>query len=471
MIEVRCQRKEQTMDTKTYIERRKTLNAAVPEGAILLFGQQETPRNYLANPYPFRQDSHFLYYVGTNLPGLALAILPDGSEILYGPPEDPDDLVWNGPHPVLADHAREAGIERTDEISALRPLIDRFQQQETPVHYLPPYRDDRTLAYARLLGLPLSDVCSGASNDLVTAVVAQREIKSDAEVAEIEEALGIAAQVYKAAFEATRPGVKEFFVAGAMQGVALEHNRAQSFLPIVSVRGEVLHNNSYGNTLEAGDLLLVDSGLESPEFYACDTTRTFPVSGKYEPRQKAIYDTVLAAQLAAIEKAAPGVTMKELHLLTARTIAEGLKDIGLMKGNLDDAVAKGAHAMFYVHGLGHMIGLDVHDMEDLGDAVGYGPGLSRSDQFGLAFLRLAKKLEKGFCVTFEPGVYFVPALIDRWEEAGLHKEFIDYDEARKYIGFGGVRIEDDILITEDGCRVLGPAIPKTTEEIEAALAK
>ncbi|MFH2006047.1 MAG: aminopeptidase P family protein [bacterium] len=459
------------MDTRTYIERRKTLHRAVGGGAILLLGQEETSRNYLANPYPFRQDSHFLYFVGTDLPGFAAVLLPDGEELLFGAPEEPDDLVWHGPHPVLQDHAERAGIAESASMAELGARLQALASKGVPIHYLPTYRPDRTVRLAALLSLSLAEVESGHSAELVRAVVAQRSIKSDAEVAQIENALEVSYEMYQVALGLIAPGRTEAEIAGAMQGVALSGDRAQSFQPIVSVRGEVLHNNSYGNTLQKGDLLLIDSGTESPHYYASDITRTFPVSGKFSPEQRAVYQAVLDSQLAAIRAAKPGVTNRELHLIAARTMASGLKDMGLMKGDVDEAVAAGAHALFYVHGLGHMLGLDVHDMEDLGDAVGYAGGEARSEQFGLAFLRLAKPLEQGFCLTVEPGIYFVPALIDRWRESGAHTSFIDYDAVEGFRSFGGVRIEDDLLITAQGSRTLGRPIPKTVAQVEAALSR
>jgi Xaa-Pro aminopeptidase len=443
----------------------------VSKGAILLLGQDDAPRNYLANTYPFRPDSHFLYYVGTNLPGMATLLLADGSEVLLGPAEDPDDLVWHGPHPVLADHAREAGIGQTAEISTLAQTLSELRTKGEAVHYLSPYRADRALRLAELLGRSVAEVATGVSGELARAVVEQRSVKSEAEVAQIEEALGVTAWMYAAAMGMARPGITEAQVAGAMQGVALAHDRAQCFLPIVTIRGEVLHNNYYGNTLKDGDMLLVDSGAESPCFYASDITRTFPVSGRFSAEQKEIYQVVLNSQLAVIEAASPELTNKQLHLVAAKTIASGLTELGLMRGDPAEAVAQGAHALFFCHGIGHMLGLDVHDMEDLGDAVGYPKGEGRSAQFGLSFLRLAKKLKPGYVITDEPGVYFVPALIDRWAGEKKNEAFIDYEMVERFRHFGGVRIEDDLLITEKGCRVLGPPIAKTVVEIEEQMTR
>ena len=451
--------------------RRHTLRRAVHGGALLLVGQEDTPRNYAANAYPFRQDSSFLYFVGVDQPGLAALILPDGEEWLFGTPEHPDDLVWYGPHPALADHGAAAGISRTASISELAPRLRALGAKGVEIHYLPPYRPDRAQRLASLLGKPIEDVARGVSGAFVAAVVAQRSHKTEAEVAQIEEALSISKAMYEAAYSLIRPGRYEREIAGAMQGVALGRDRAQSFNPIVSVRGEVLHNVSYDNCLEPGQLLLVDSGTESAHHYASDITRTYPVSGRFTPEQRALYEVVLAGQRAAIEAASPALSNRDLHLLAARHMAEGLKDMGLMKGDAQAAVDVGAHALFFVHGLGHMLGLDVHDMEDLGDAVGSPEGQARSSQFGLSFLRLARRLEPGFVITVEPGIYFIPALVDRWQAEGLHRDFICYDRLGPFRSLGGIRIEDDLLIPEGGARVLGPPIPKTVAEVEAILAQ
>ncbi len=458
------------MNSQTFASRRAKLRKDVPDGAILILGQKIASRTYPANPYPFRQSSHFLYYTGLNAPDLALLMLPGGEEILFGLPEDPDDLIWHGPHPSIKDFANDAGIGRTEDIGRLKATLGKLKGSHE-IHYTPPIRGDQALVLGDLLDVAPAGVGAGASMPLARAIVEQRSIKTDEEVAEIEEALEITAKMYEVAFRLAGPGKVESEVAGAMQGVALAHDSAQSFCPIVSIRGEVLHNESYLNTMNAGDLLLIDSGNESKNFYASDITRTIPVSGTYSEQQRGVYQTVLNAQLAAIEATSPAISNRDAHLIAARTITEGLKSLGLMKGDVDEAVNAGAHALFFCHGLGHMLGLDAHDMEDLGDVVGYPEDQKRSKQFGLSFLRLAKKLKPGFVITFEPGVYFVPALIDRWKAEKKHEAFIDYKKLEEYRGFGGVRIEDDILITEDGCRVLGPGIPKTIEEVEESMKK
>lgn len=457
------------MDQKTYVQRRRNLRQAVTDGAILLPANLEAPRNYEDNVYPYRQDSHFLYYAGIKEAGMAVLILPDGEEILFGRRAEPDDLVWFGPHQTLPDYAEAAGFGKTGYLADLGPRLRELESAGVSIHYLPSYRDSRRFQLAGWLGRDPREIDAGASMELARAVVAQRSIKSSGEIAEIEEALGVTAKAYRRVMAATRPGMRESELAAILQETALAEDRQQAFNPIVSVRGEVLHNTSYANTVADGDLLLVDSGAESRNFYASDITRTFPVSGRFSPRQRAVYEIVLEMQMRAIAAASPERSNRDLHLLAARTAVEGLKEIGLMQGDVEDAVARGAHALFFPHGLGHMMGQDVHDMEDLGDLVGYAEGEKRSTQFGLGFLRLAKKLEPGFVITIEPGIYFVPALIDQWREEGLHRDFIRYEALDDYRGFGGIRIEDDVLITSDGARVLGPGIPKTVEDLEASI--
>ncbi len=458
------------MDPATYSARRKALREALPGKVLLLPALEEAPRNYPANVYPFRQDSHFLYYTGLTTPGIALVLAPSGEETLFADPLPLEDQVWFGPTPGPADLAERAGIPRTASLEELEKELLEWKAKGVPVHYLPPYRDSQVLKLHRLLGMEPSAVKEGWSREFARAVAAQRSVKSEEEVAEIQDALAVTEGMYQAAFRITRPGLREAQVAGAVQGAALAQERQQAFPPIISVHGEVLHCTGYSNLMEEGQLLVVDSGAESSHFYASDVTRTLPVSGRFDPRQKEIYQVVLAAQEGAIQKASPGVTNKELHLLAARIIASGLKDLGLMKGDPEEAVAAGAHALFFPHGLGHMLGLDVHDMEDLGeDIVGYAEGEERSRQFGLCYLRLARKLEPGFVLTVEPGIYFIPALIDRWRGEGKFKDFIDYGEVERYKDFGGIRIEDDILITGSGCRVLSAGIPKRPADVEETM--
>ena len=457
------------MDTRCYQDRRAALRHTIADGALLFVGHVESPRNYAANAYVFRQDSHLLYYTGVNRPGYALLIEPNGTEWLAGPPEDPDDIVWSGPQTTVEQWAGDAGIARAVTMEALADRIAALQKAGETLHYLPPHRPAQQGILSQLLDTNLNDIPQGASPQLVKAVVDQRSVKEEAEIAEIENALAVSARMFDAAARSARPGATEAMVAGTLQGTALSYDRQQAYLPIVTVKGEVLHNNTYTNTLRHGDLMLIDAGAESTLGYASDITRAYPVGGEFTPQQRDIYTIVLEAQQAVIDAAAPGVTNLHLHLLAAKTIARGLRDLGLLHGSVEDIVDSGAHALFFPHGIGHMMGLDVHDMEDLGDAVGYGEGQKRSDQFGLAYLRLARKLEPGFVFTVEPGIYFIDALIDRWQAENLHSGYIDYHKVALFRGMGGVRIEDDVLITPQGHRVLGPGIPKSLQDVEALM--
>jgi len=455
-------------DSKIYVERRKQLKKDVKSGLILMSGNNESPMNYPANPYHYRQDSNFLYFFGIDKPGFAGLIDIDGDkDYLFGYDFTIDDIIWMGPQPTVKELGAQVGIAETDEPGKLEEILTHAIAQGRKVHYLPPYRAENLMEIGRLLGLANNVVKQYSSLELVKAVVKQREIKSSAEVAEMEKALDISFHMYEQAMKLVKPGKVEREIWGIMEGIAATYGSQVSFPIILSVHGETLHNHYHGNTMKEGDLLVIDSGAESPLHYASDITRTFPVSGKFTAEQKDIYEIVLKAQNIAIEAIKPGILNKEIHLKTATVIAQGLKDVGLMKGDVQAAVAQGAHALFFPHGLGHMIGLDVHDMEDLGENnVGYDQTIARSDQFGLAYLRLAKELKPNFVLTVEPGIYFIPALIDKWKAEKNHLDFIEYEKLEKFKTFGGIRIEDDVLVTGDSYKVLGKAIPKTVDDIE-----
>lgn len=458
------------MDATTYRTRRDGLRSLAKDGdVVLLLGNRMLPRNYTANVYPFRQSSHLLYFCGLARADLAL-VLKDGEEILFAPPEDIDDIVWHGPHQTIEEAAAEVGLEQVRDRSELGTFLSGVHGAGRKIHYLPLYHHRLLVEMGEILGLAPKEVAAGTSEALCERVAELRAHKSEAEVAEIENALGVTARMHVEAMRVTRPGIREAEVAAAIQRIALSEDRQQAYNPIVTVHGEVLHNNSYHNVLEEHQLLLNDSGAESPLCYASDITRTWPVRGRFDDRQRRIYEIVLDSQLQAIAACRPGQPYREVHLLASRVIAGGLAELGLMKGDPEQAVEAGAHALFFPHGLGHMIGLDVHDMEDIGEKiVGYA-GQDRSETFGLSFLRMARPLEAGFVFTVEPGIYFIPALIDRWREEKKHEEFIAYDRLDEWRTFGGIRIEDDVLCTQDGHRVLGPGIPKTVEEVEAAMA-
>ena len=457
----------------TYRDRRRRLAKDVGSGLILFLGNDEVGMNYTANVYPFRLDSSFLYFWNVDQPGLAAIIDVDaGTETLFGDDMTIADVVWSGPQPSIADRAAEAAIGATAPKSGLAARVSAAVQQGRPVHFLAPYRGDHTLAIAALLGIAPADVKDKRSKLLHEAVAAQRLYKTPEEVAEMEMAVDVSRDMYLAAMRAAAPGRREHEIVGEIARVVMARGCTDAFPPICSVHGETLHNPFYLNTLDAGDWFVLDSGAETPSHYASDITRTIPVSGKFSSQQRAIYECVLRAQAGALAAIEPGVPYRDIHLGAARSFVTDLTALGLMKGNADEAVAAGAHALFFPHGLGHMIGLDVHDMENLGeDIVGYGPGYERSTQFGLGYLRLARPLEPGFVLTVEPGLYFIPPLIDQWKSEGRHAAFINWTEVEKFRDARGCRLEDDVLVTATGGRVLGPGIPKTIAEVEAACAR
>ncbi len=459
-------------DKKTYVQRRHQLTEQIGSGLILFLGNDESPMNYAANTFNFRQDSSFLYFFGLDFPGLAAVMdLDHGEEIIFGYDFTVDDMVWMGPQEELAAKAEKVGVSRVAPIEKLSELIAEAIKQRRKIHFLPQYRPENMMKIEDLTGIHHSKVNHYASVELIDAVVAQRSIKSEEEVKQIELALDISYEMYKLAMKITQPGMYEHEIYGQVEGLLLSKGSAISFPVIFTVHGEVLHGHSHANRMEAGDLLVLDSGAESPLHYASDITRTYPVSGKFTALQKDIYNVVLEAQLKAINLMKPGVLFRDVHLQAARVIATGLKQLGFMKGDVDDAVKEGAHALFFPHGLGHQLGLDVHDMEGLGENfVGYNSKIQRSKQFGLAYLRFAKELEPGHVLTVEPGIYFMPELIGQWKMEQKHRSFINYDKVEATIGFGGIRIEDDVLVTSEGQRVLGKPIPKTIEALESSIA-
>ena len=453
-----------------YRDRRNAIREAVGGGVVLWLGHMLQPRNYTDNTFPFRQNSHFLYFTGLSEPDVALLSFPERDyDVLFSRPVTVDEIVWSGAGYSRVDMARDSGVDTVEDLSRLGAYMAKAISQGMKIHYLPQYQASSIFRTAELLIIDASEVNAGLSERLVEAVARQRLIKSEPEIAEIEDALAVTDRMHRMAMKCTRPGLHEYDVAGAIQGVALSRNRQQAYNPIVTIHGEVLHNHSYDHVLEEGQLLLNDSGAESPREYASDITRTFPVSGTFTSVQAEVYQTVLRMQLGAIAMIKPGLPYREIHVAASRILVEGLRSMGLMKGDPADAVEAGAHALFFPHGLGHMLGLDVHDMEDLGDVVGYPKGEKRSNQFGLNYLRLGRPLEPGFLLTVEPGIYFIPALIDRWQQERLHKDFINYDKLGAFRTFGGIRIEDNVVVTPAGARVLGPGIPKTIPEVEETM--
>lgn len=458
-------------DRKTYETRRELLKKDVTGGLILLPGNGESPMNYAANPYPFRQDSTFLYFFGIDKPDfVGLIDVDEDKDYLFGTDFTIDDIIWMGPQPSVKELAAGVGVKNTADPAKLKELLEKTVSAGRTIHYLPPYRAETQVKIADWLGIPNEKAKKDFSLELIKAVVKQREIKSDEEVAEIEKALNISFEMYDTIMKTAKPGVYEREITGKIEGIVGSYGGLISFPVILSIHGETLHNHYHGNRMNKNNLLVADSGAESPLHYASDITRTFPVSGTFTPEQKDVYQVVLEAQKTAIEAIKPGTMNKEIHLQTAAVIARGMKDMKLMKGDTEAAVKEGAHALFFPHGLGHMLGLDVHDMENLGENhVGYDETVERSSQFGLAYLRLAKKLKTGFVLTIEPGIYFIPALIDQWKGENKFAEFIDYGRVEQFKKFGGIRIEDDVLVTAADHRILGKPIPKEVEEIETIM--
>ncbi len=453
---------------ETYIQRRNRLHKDLGSGIVLVLGNQEVGMNYTANTYPFRQDSNFLYFFALDQPGLAgIMDLDENEDIIFGDELTMEDIVWTGPQPTIAERAAQAGVAKVLPYGELRVFIKKAVEKGRPVHFTPPYRHDNMMFLSEMLDIPWASLKEKSSVPLIKAIVAQRSHKSAEEVAEMEKAVNISGAMHVAVMKAAAPGKKESELAGIAQGIATALGNGVAYGIILSVHGQILHNHHHGNTLRSGQLLLGDHGAASSMHYAGDLTRTCPVDKQFTARQRDIYQIVLDAEVNAIASLKPGPIYQEVHLAAARQMAEGLKALGLMKGDLDEAVAQGAHALFFPHGLGHMIGLDVHDMEDLGEQyVGYSDTVQRSTQFGTAYLRLGRALEPGFVLTVEPGIYFIPELIDQWQAEGKFADFICYEKLDGWRDFGGVRIEDNVLITESGHRVLGRPVSKTIEEVE-----
>ena len=453
----------------TYIQRRRLLEMRLVSGVILFMGNEESPMNYTANIYPFRQDSSFLYYFGLDKPSLAAVIdLDQQSQTIFGDDLTIDEIVWTGPQKSLKQICEKVGISQTRPINELKPVIEKASSQNRTIHYLPQYRAENIITISQLLNIAPAKVNSNTSEDLIRAGVAQRSVKSSEEIQQIETALEITKQMQVAAMQNTKPGVCEREIVGVMENIAISNGVRFAFPAIFSVHGETLHNTSWNNIMQAGDIAINDSGAESPLHYAGDITRTIPIGGKFSQQQREIYQIVYNAQQAAIEAIKPGVEFRNIHKLASIKLLAGLKELGLIKKSPAEAVEAGAHTLFFQCGLGHMMGLDVHDMEGLGeDFVGYSETIRRRNEFGWKWLRLAKALEPGYVITVEPGIYFIPHLIDLWKSQNKLADFVDYTTLEKYRSFGGVRIEDDILVTESGCRTLGPHIPKNIDEVEA----
>lgn len=456
-------------DSSVYKQRRQALREKVGHGLILILGNNEAPANYPDNTYKFRQDSSFLYFFGHSHPGYAGVMdIEAGEDYFFGNDVTMDDIIWMGPQPSVKDLAAQVGVEKSFPFDKLKEFIGKAISQRRPIHFLPPYRYDNMLLLEDLTGIRASMTKQHASVELIKAVVALRSVKEACEIAEIDKACNIGYEMHTAAMRLCKPGVSEQYIAGILDGIASSYGNMVSFATILTQNGQTLHNHDHSHLLEAGRLMLTDAGAESVTNYCSDHTRTIPVGGKFTSRQRDVYSIVLDCHDKALELAHPGVTYKSVHLEVCKVLAQGLKDLGLMKGDVNEAVAAGAHALFMPHGLGHMMGIDVHDMEDLGQCyVGYDDEIRPSDQFGLASLRMGRRLQEGFVITDEPGCYFIPALIDKWKAENMHKDFLNYEAIEKFKDFGGIRLEDDILIIPDGSRFTGEKhIPITISEVE-----
>jgi len=455
-------------EKSTYVNRRKALKNKGLKGIALLMGNVDSPMNYLDNTFHFRQDSTFLYFFGLDFQGLAGVIdFDSGEDYLFGDDVDIADIIWMGPQVALKENAAKVGVENTAPFNKLFNFIADAVKQGRKVHILPPYRAENKLVIGQLLGISALRLQDYASVQLIKAVVDLRSVKEPCEIDEIIKACATGYEMHVTAMKMAQPGIWEQKITGIIEGIANSGGGMVSFPVILSQHGETLHNHDHSQILREGNLMLTDAGAESSMHYASDFTRTVPVGGKFTQKQREIYEIVLAANNKAKELTRPGVTYLSVHLAAAEVIASGLKELGLMKGDVKEAVKNGAHAMFMPHGLGHMMGLDVHDMEDLGQIyVGYDDETRPVDQFGTAYLRMGRKLQPGFVVTNEPGIYFVPALIDKWQNEKINTDFINFEKVNQYREFGGIRLEDDILVTEKGSEILGERVPITPEEIE-----
>ncbi len=460
-------------EASVYANRRDRLTRTLKTGIAVFLGNHEAPMNYPDNTYNFRQDSDFLYFFGLSIADIAAVIdFDEHKSIIFGDDFGIDDIIWMGDQPTISSLAEKVDVRESRPMAKLQDYIREAQEKGRKVHFTPPYRGDNQILLSNLTGIPVNEVREAASVDLIKGIVALRSAKEQCEIEEMEKACEIGVRMHTAVMRRCVAGASEHELAGLAEGIALSYGNGISFPVILSQHGETLHNHLHNGILKEGNMLLMDAGAEGLMNYCSDYTRTMPVNGTFTAKQKEIYEIVLKSNLSAIEAAHPGMYNRELHRLSCEVIAQGLKDLGLMKGDVHEAVEAGAHALFMVHGLGHQIGLDVHDMEGLGQIyVGYDDTVRPSNIFGWASLRMARELKPGFVVSIEPGIYFIPHLIDIWKKENKFPEFINYDVVEKYRDFGGIRIEDDLLITETGHKVLGPHLPKTTDELAAIIGK
>ncbi len=454
-------------DHKTYQTRRQQLLSALKSGVVFLLGHEQSPMSYKAHLYPFRQESSFLYYCGLAFPKLAVMIDIDAQkEYLVGDEVSVAEMVWTGEQPTLKDLAQKTGMKEVMSWQSCETFLKAAKKQNRTVHFLPQFRGESKIKLHQLLEISLSEAAKGTSA-FIQQVVAQRIVKSAEEINEIKNAMQVTKRMHELAMQMSRPGIVEQEVVAQMSAEAIAHGRQLSYPIIFSVHGEFLHNEHYNNVMQDGQLILNDSAASSPLFYASDITRTFPVNGKFSTKQREIYQLVHDMQALALSMIKPGVSYRDMHLAAALCGMEGLKKLGLMQGDMQEAVAQGAYALFFPHGLGHALGLDVHDMEALGEsAVGYPDNIKRSEQFGLNHLRFARALMPGYVLTVEPGIYFIPLLIRQWQQQNKFTQYINYEALASYLDFGGIRIEDNIVVTEQGYENFSKDIAKSIDAVE-----
>ncbi len=453
---------------ETYIARRQQLKQKIGGGIVLLLGNGDSPMNYADNTYHFRQDSSFLYLFGLDIQNLAAIMDIDSDEdIIFGNDMSMEDIIWMGAQIPISEQAGKVGVTKTKTLNDLPVFINKAISSGRNIHFLPPYRAESKLLLNDLLGISVSKQNEYYSVELVKALIDLRSVKEMQEIEEIRKACAVGYQMHVTAMKMAQTGIWEHAIAGTIEGIALTGGGMSAFPIILSQNGETLHNHDHSQFLRKGRLMLVDAGAEVKSHYASDNTRTVPVGGKFTQKQREIYEIVLKANNHGRELTRPDVTHLSIHLAAAEVITSGLKELGIMKGDVKEAVQNGAHALFFPHGFGHMLGLDVHDMENLGEEyIGYNDEVHRINQFGTAYLRLGRRLKPGFVITNEPGIYFIPPLIEKWKAEKINTRFINFDRLESYLDFGGIRLEDDILVTETDCEIIGERIPVAPDEIE-----
>ena len=466
---------------EVYARRRQTLVAKMADsaaegkrGIALFIGNTEAPAQYKDNCYKFRQDSTWLYLFGIDQPLYAAIIdLDNGNETVFANDVEIGDIIWMGPQPSVASVAASVGVEKSAPYTALNAAVAKVLAEGRPVHFVKPSRYYNTMKIASLLGCGTDEVAGRFSLALTKAIISMRLVKEDCEIEAIDDACNLGYEMHTMARNSIVPGIIEQEIVGKMDGVTLSKGWGVSFPTILTQHGETLHNHLHDKIIEPGKLMVIDAGAESNVHYASDFTRTYPTSGKFTAKQREIYQIVCDCNEFAFSMTRPGISYREVHLKTMHLMLEELRALDIVRGDVQDMVEAGIAGLFMPHGLGHNMGLDVHDMEDYGENyVGYDDDQRRSPQLGLGSLRMARKLVPGNVITDEPGIYFIPALIEKWKSEKTGQGFVNYQKLESYYDFGGIRLEDDVLVTADGARRLGKKrLPISPDDVEAAMAK